>query len=29
VATRIGHEEVYSLDGGTVEWAARGLPVER
>jgi rhodanese-related sulfurtransferase len=29
VAARIGHQEVYSLDGGTVEWAARGLPVER
>ena len=28
-ATRIGREAVYSLDGGTVEWAGRGLPISR
>ena len=28
-AARLGHQEVYSVDGGTEGWKARGLPVVR
>jgi rhodanese-related sulfurtransferase len=28
-AARIGRTEVYSMDGGTAEWAALGLPLVR